>query len=133
MTLKRLLALLIALAPALVVAQPDLTLDLDQTRLLIPVDVRFERMGNGVLIEGTMVKRAERRGRLLGHAHVQVLSAEGQVLTAREAPLTNFRPSARNPDQGDFTARIDPLPAGSRVLRIEYDAGRRTGNAGDSQ
>lgn len=128
---KPFLVLLVGLMPALAGGAPDLVLELDQTQRLIPDNVRFERVGDSVLISGEMVKQVQGRGRILGHAHVQVLTVDGQILTALEAPLTNFQPNPKSPERADFATRIDPLPVGAQIIRVRYDDGGRTGNAGD--
>ncbi|WP_020503985.1 hypothetical protein [Lamprocystis purpurea] len=128
---KPFLVLLLGLMPALAGGASDLVLELDQTQRLIPSNVRYERLGNSVLISGEMVKPVQGRGRILGHAHVQVLTIDGQILTAIEVPLTNFQPSAKSPQRADFATRIDPLPVGAQIIRVRYDASGRTGDAGD--
>lgn len=119
------LPLLLALStlPAMSCAAPTLSIESDQSTPLVPSQVVYEPTNGGIRIWGEIVKRIDRRGRMPGHVDLEILTADGTLLAQYKAPLTNFHPSPKNPDQADFSLRIDHLPTGAQVIRVHYDGG----------
>jgi hypothetical protein len=99
---------------------PNLSVEVDKSNWLIPTGIQVEHTATGIVVSGRVVKRHERRGRILGHVDIALVDAQGQAVSLHRAALQGFRPSRKNPDWAGFSTHIEPLPAGITGLRVGY-------------
>lgn len=94
-----------------------------QDHRFIPTDLTYASTAEGIEIQGRIRKRDDHRGRILGHAEVDLLDAQGGVVAHHPVALTHFNPTRKNPDWASFHAVITDLPVGVATIRVQHLVG----------
>jgi len=101
-------------------ASPPLAVELVSSGILAPEDVRYEWTDQGLKINGRIAKRLRRSGRIIGHAEIELLDADGRILVRHAAPLQRFMPRRKNPEWASFHATIPNPPAEVVLIRVRH-------------
>jgi hypothetical protein len=100
-----------------------LSIQVEESSLLVPTRVSYEWTKKGLKVKGRIAKTRSRYGRILGHAEIELLDAQGRVLVRNAAALQGFSPRRKDPDRASFQALIESVPAGAATLRVRHAKG----------
>lgn len=100
-----------------------LSIQVEESSLLVPDRVSYEWTEKGLKVKGRIAKTRSRYGRILGHAEIELLDAQGRVLARKAAALQGFSPRRKDPDWASFQAFIESVPAGTATLRVRHATG----------
>jgi hypothetical protein len=124
---------LLALAVSTLVSAPvaasatarTLAVQIEESTLLVPTRVSYQWSGKGLEVEGRIEKSRDRYGRILGHVEIELLDAEGRLLSRHSAALGHFSPRRKDPDWASFRTLIESVPSETAALRICHTVGAR--------
>lgn len=102
-----------------------LEIELDRSSPLIPTHVTYKWSQEGLEVEGRIEKKFDRYGRILGHAEIELLDAQGRVLSRHRGALQHFNPRRKDPDWASFRTVIRAVPPTATFLRICHALGSR--------
>jgi hypothetical protein len=121
--------LLVFAVAAIASAQPPstgtLSIQVKESSLLVPTRVSYEWTDKGLRVEGRIEKTRSRYGRILGHVEIELLDAQGGLLSRHSAALGHFSPRSKDPDWASFRTLIKTVPSGTEQLRICHAVGDR--------
>lgn len=100
-----------------------LSIEVDESSLLVPTHVTYEWTDEGLEIKGRIEKRRARYGRILGHAEIELLDGKGRILSRHSGSLQRFNPRRKDPDWASFQVLIETVPAGATTLRLRHAIG----------
>jgi hypothetical protein len=103
--------------------QRTLAIEVDRSTLLNPTHVSYEWTKDGLEIKGRIEKRGDRYGRILGHAEIELLDAQGHLLSSHRGALQYFNPRSKDPDWASFETVIESVPSNAVKLRICHALG----------
>jgi hypothetical protein len=102
---------------------PPLAIEVDRSSLLVPTRVTYEWTEEGLEVKGRIEKKRNRYGRILGHAEIELLDADGRILSWHSGALQRFNPRRQDPDWASFQTVINPVPSDVVRLRICHSLG----------
>ncbi len=114
-----------AIASAQPPATGTLSIQVRESSLLVPTRVSYEWTDEGLMVEGRIEKTRSRYGRIQGHVEIELLDAEGSLLSRHLAALGYFSPRRKDPDWAFFRALIENVPSKTAGLRICHAVGDR--------
>lgn len=100
-------------------------IELDRSSLLVPTRMTYEWTEEGLEIKGRIEKRRDRYGRILGHAEIELLDAEGRILSRHYGAPQRFSPRRKDPGWASFRTVIETVSSDAVQLRICHALGAR--------
>jgi hypothetical protein len=100
-----------------------LSIQVEESSLLVPTRVSCEWTDEGLEIEGRIEKSRSRYGRILGHAEIELLDEKGRILSRRAGSLQRFSPRRKDPDWASFRVLIETIPANAVAIRVRPTTG----------
>jgi len=103
-----------------------LDVELDKSAPLVPANVTYEWTQAGLEVSGRIEKSRSHYGRILGHAEIELLDAQGRVLSRHRGALQHFNPRRKDPDWASFHEVVKVVPPETVKLRICHAMGSRS-------
>jgi len=116
-------------APALPVSsQTDVEkslyrIEADDSSLIVPVEVSYERTDGKRVVAGRIEKRWSYYGRMPGHVDVALSSDRGEVILDRRASVYKYSPCRRTPYRARFSVTLDSVPTAVTAIRLRHHFG----------
>jgi len=95
-----------------------IAIEADQSSPLIPTQVSYEWTAGGLEIKGRIEKRVDHYGPILGHAEIELLDAQGHILSRHRGALEYFEPRREDPDWASFQTIIKTVPSSVVKVRV---------------
>jgi hypothetical protein len=112
-----------AIASAASSTSGTLSIQVEESSLLVPARVSYEWTEKGLKVKGRIEKTRSHYGRILGHAEIELLDARGRVLSRHSGALQGLSPRRKDPDWASFRTLIKTVPADAVTLRVRHITG----------
>ncbi len=123
-TLNALAALGLMTAAVIPSHAVDLKLFIDDTTPVIPTDVTYRLLPEGLEVEGWVEKRSPHTGRMHGHVEVRLLDDTGSVLAQKDASMIRYSPTRNNPQKASFSTLVPDVPDGTAAIEVAHRVGK---------